>query len=494
MTKFPTKLRATQKLATALTLSMLAGPMLTGCASLPHDKPQLTPRDAAQLGLNSATPVAPIAADWWLALGDAQLDRIMADALAGNPSLDEASARLRMASGLIASARAGQLPQVSADIATTDQRLSNRYIYPAPLGGSWKWFSNAQANLDWSLDLAGRQKELVLAAKVFTHANELQLAAARVALSGSVAQAYVNFARAEAQARIAREFVTSRASSLRLVTARRDAGLGNDFDIASARTLQSEAEQALTRAEGARVVALHALSALAGRGPDYGATLSMPTLALDKALPVPDTLPADLLARRADLLAAREQVKLAMAGEKIAKTEFYPNVNLRAFVGAQALGIGSLFTGSALTGGFGPAIHLPIFSGGAIRAQYRQAVAGADVAIAQYNKAVVSAVRDAADALSGVETNLQDARQQGEILTGLEKTVSLDRVRLQSGLSTNLDVLSAGERLLSARQGQVDLAADGAIKRIQLLVALGGGFTPLPDPAPGATSVAVARR
>lgn len=493
MINTPTKLRATQWMATALIF-----PALAGCASLPHDMPQFKPRSAAELGLANSAPVAPVAADWWLALGDPQLDRIMADALAGNPSLDEASARLRMANGLIASARAGQMPQISADVASTDQRLSNRYIYPAPLGGSWKWFSNAQANLDWSLDLAGRQKELVLAAKVFTHANELQLSAARVALSGSVAQAYVNFARAEAQARIAREFVASRAASLKIVTARRDAGLGNEFDIASARTLQSEAEQALTRAEGARTVALHALSALVGRGPDYGAGLTTPKLALagalDRALPVPEALPADLLARRADLLAAREQVKLAMAGEKIAKTEFYPNVNLRAFVGAQALGIGSMFTGSALTGGFGPAIHLPIFSGGAIRAQYRQAVAGADIAIAQYNKAVVSAVRDAADALSGVETNRQDARQQAEILGGLEKTVSLDKVRLQSGLSTNLDVLSAGERLLAARQAQVDLAADGAVKRIQLLVALGGGFTPPVDQEPGATPVAMAGR
>lgn len=490
MTISPTKLRAKRLLATALTMSTLAG-----CAGLPHDKPQLAPRDGAQLGLNAAeTPVVPVAPDWWLAMGDPQLDRIMADALAANPSLDEAAARLRMASGLIASAKAQRMPQVSADVSAMDQRLSNKYIYPAPLGGSWTWISNAQANLDWSLDLAGRQRELVRAAKSFTKANELQLAAARVSISGSVAQAYVNFARAEAQARIAREFVQSRAASLRIVTARRDAGLGNEFDIASARTLQSEAEQALTRAEGARLVALHALSALVGRGPDYGAKLTPPTLALDKALPVPEALPADLLARRADLLAAREQVNLAMVGQRIAKTEFYPNVNLRAFVGAQALGIGSLFTGSALTGGFGPAVHLPIFSGGALRAQYRQAVAGADVAIAQYNKAVVDAVRDAADALSGVETNRRDAMQQADIRAGLEKTVSLDKVRLKSGLSTNLDVLSAGERLLSARQAQVDLAADGAIKRIQLLVALGGGFTPLPDQEPGATPAVVAKR
>jgi len=239
------------------------------------------------------------------------------------------------------------------------------------------------------------------------------------------------------------------------------------------------------RAQGARDLMVHALAALAGRGADYYASIQPATLHFDQALPVPHALPADLLARRADLAAALVQVEISMAGERISRADFYPNVNLRAFIGTQALGIGSAFTGSALTAGVGPAIHLPIFSGGAITARYKASVAGSDVAIAQYNGAVTRAVKEAADALSSVETNSADAAAQGDVVANLEKTVALDRVRLQSGLSARFDVLNAGERLLVARQEQLNLAADGALRRMQLLVALGGGFAPIAKDSKG---------
>jgi len=312
----------------------------------------------------------------------------------------------------------------------------------------------------------------------------LEAAATRVSLSGSVAQAYVNLARAEAQGRLARDFVASREAGLRLIDARKAANLATDLDLASSRALLAQARQAVVRADGARVAMVHALAALAGRGPDYYASITPTHLALDKALPVPQALPADLLGRRADLLAARKQVDVSIAGEKIARADFYPNINLRAFIGTQALGLGSAFTGSALTAGVGPAIHLPIFSGGALAAKYKASIAGSDVAIAQYNSAVVRAVKEAADALSAVETNRADAAQQGDVVTSLEQSVALDKLRHDAGLSARFDMLNSGERLLSARQSQLDLAADGALRRIQLLVALGGGFAPLPDDAP----------
>jgi NodT family efflux transporter outer membrane factor (OMF) lipoprotein len=462
-----------------LTAAILMGALLSGCASIPKDQRQLHPRAAAELGL-SAPSAAAMAPDWWHALGDPQLDRITADALAGNPSLDEATARLRIAQALIGNFKAGLLPQASAGVSATDQRFSDKYIYPAPLGGSWSWVSNAQVDLSWSLDLAGRQHAILRAVKAFAGADELQTAATRVSLSGAVAQAYVNLARAEAQAKLAQDFVASREASLKLVENRRAAHLATAQDSAAAQTLLAEARQALVRAEGARALMVHALAALAGRGPDYYTTIAPTHLRFDAALPVPDALPADLLGRRADLLALRQQVEVATAGQSIAKADFYPDVNLQAFVGAQALGIGSLFTGKALTGGFGPALHLPIFSGGAISARYKASIAGADLAIAQYNGAVVKAVKEAADALSQVETNRADAAQQVEVVAGLQKTVELDQVRLSSGLGTRFDLLNSGERLLAARQAQVDLAADGALARVQLLVALGGGFTPIP--------------
>jgi len=302
----------------ALALGLaLASTTLAGCAAIPKVERSLQPRTAAQVGL-SGPSAAAIAPDWWTAMGDPQLDRLVKDALAGNPSLDETAAREKIAQSLVANFKAGLLPTVSANASTTDELFSKRYIYPAPLAGSWDWMSNAELDLGWSLDLAGRQKALIAAAKSFGTINQLEDAATRISLSGAVAQAYVNLARAEAQGRIARDFVTSREAGLRLIEARKAANLANDLDLAASRALLAQARQAVVRADGARTVMVHALAALAGRGPDYYASITPTNLHFEKALPVPQSLPVDLLARRADLLAARKQVDIAIAGEKIA--------------------------------------------------------------------------------------------------------------------------------------------------------------------------------
>jgi outer membrane protein TolC len=224
---------------------------------------------------------------------------------------------------------------------------------------------------------------------------------------------------------------------------------------------------------------VHALAALAGRGVDSYATITRPGLRLAAALPVPASLPADLLARRPDIQAAQARILAADADRREARAAFYPDVDLRAFVGTAALGLGSLFSGGALTAGAGPAIHLPIFTGGGLAAGYRGAVGEVDVAVAGYDRLVTEAVHQAADALSAVATHTEDATQQRAVVAQLERTVQLDAVRVRTGLASRLDVLDANDRLLTARQAQANIDADGAISRIQLLVALGGGFTPV---------------
>jgi NodT family efflux transporter outer membrane factor (OMF) lipoprotein len=459
----------------SFTIALMAS-LLAGCAAVPHDKPAFTPLAAPTMGLEG--PSASVASDWWTAMNDPQLDRIMADALAGNPSLDAAIGRLRVAMASIDAGRAGLRPQISADVQETRTRLSEKYIIPPPYGGSTQWVGSAQANLSWSLDLAGKQKAIVAQARANADAAGLDVAAARIALSSAVASTYVNLARAEAQAKIADEFVASRQEQLGLAHSRVRNQLASDFDLRASETLLAEAQQAKVRADGDRLLMTHALAALAGRGADYYATITPAVLAYDQALPLPAKLPADLLGRRPDILAARARIEGAEAGRKIAKAEFYPDLDIRGFVGSSALGLGALFTGGALTYGAGPALHLPIFEGGKLRADYRGAVAGIDVAIADYNAKVVEAVREAADALSAVDTNAADAAQQRKIVAGLGETVRLDEVRIRTGLGARLDVLDAGDRLLAARQHQADIDADGAVQRIQLLAAMGGGFTP----------------
>jgi NodT family efflux transporter outer membrane factor (OMF) lipoprotein len=456
----------------------LLATLLAGC-SIPHDQPVVKPLSAASTGIAANAQALPISAAWWNALNDPQLDRIMDDALSGNPTLDAAMARVREAEAGIEANKAGLRPQIDAEASLQGERLSGKYIVPPPYAGTARWISSAQGNLSWNLDVAGRQKALIVQARSSAQAAALDGAAARTTIAGAVAQTYVNYARATAQEAIARDVIASRQQSLTLAQSRLRNHLTGDLDVEAAETLLAQAEQARIRATGQRQLMVHALAALAGRGADYYATITAPVVVLDGGMAVPAVIPADLLARRPDILAAQARIEASQAGRQVAKADFYPNVDLHAFVGASAIGLSSFFTGGAVTAGGGPAVHLPIFEGGRLKANYKGAVAEIDASIAAYNQLVVQSVREAADALSAIDTSRDDAAAQHRVVTGLTRTAQIDATRLRSGLGTRLDVLASGDRLLTARLALTDIDADGLNHRIQLAIALGGGFSPL---------------
>ena len=458
----------------------LAAVTLAACAPA-NIKPQLDLQTSRTLGLVGPVQAVPAEA-WWRAFGDPQLDRIVSDALAGNPSLDAAMARLRAAQAVIGVERAGLSPHVNAAAQESYGRLSGRQPIPPPFGGSERWSGFAEANLSWTLDFAGRQKALVDQASHTADAAALDVAAARLALTAAVAQTYVGLTQAEQQAEIAQAYVAARREGLALAHSRASSGLAGDFDLRVAETLVAEAEQAETRAEAERARTIHALAALAGRGADFSAEITVSQIDLAAALPLPTALPANLLTRRPDLMAADARIEAARAGRKVARADFFPTVDLRAFVGVSALGLGSLFTGDAATSGVGPAVSLPILTGGRLRSQYGQATANVDVATAQYDALAVAAIREAADALCDVDASAAEAAQQRRILTGYAETARLERARRQSGLGAETDVLASNERLLQAKLAQTQLDAEAAARRIQLLVAVGGDFrTPASD-------------
>jgi NodT family efflux transporter outer membrane factor (OMF) lipoprotein len=202
-------------------------------------------------------------------------------------------------------------------------------------------------------------------------------------------------------------------------------------------------------------------------------------------LPLPTRLPADLLARRPDILAARARIDAAMAGRKAAHAAFYPDINLVAMVGFQAIGLSNLISGDAFTYGAGPAIHLPIFDAGKLRAEYAGATAGLDEAVADYNGAVVNAIKQAADAMTQVRSLEQQRVRQQEAVQSAQRAFQIAQDRYRSGLSTQLPMLQAESTLLQARQGLAAVTAGSVIQRITLLLTVGGPFS-----APAATHIA----
>jgi len=232
------------------------------------------------------------------------------------------------------------------------------------------------------------------------------------------------------------------------------------------------------------------LAALVGRGADFYPSIATPTLRLDQAIAVPQQLPADLLGRRPDLLAGQARIDAAVAGTKVARADFLPNIDLQALAGLASIGLGNFFGLSSGVYGGGAAIHLPIFESGKLRAQYRGATADLDQAVADNNDAVLRAIRDASDAVTAVRSGDADLSEQLRVVAGLRQSVHLDEVRLSTGLASQLDAIESGFRLLEAEQGLVALQADALNRRIQLISALGGGFPASSSPSSVQTSVA----
>ncbi|MEG8015405.1 TolC family protein [Sphingomonas sp. 22R3R2A-7] len=328
----------------------------------------------------------------------------------------------------------------------------------------------------------GRQKAAIEGARASVRAAALDLAAARLTLSGAVVQTYVDMARAEMQAGIAQRTIATRENSLRLVNVRIRNNLSSKLEAQAAATLLAQARQALLRSQAAQLLAKTALAALAGRGVDYPATIRPTAIRLDAALPLPRAVPADLLARRADIAAAQARIEAAAAGRQVARRAFYPNVNLAAMAGFQAVGLGNLVSLDAGTAGVGPALHLPLFDNGRLKAELAGSTALLDAATADYNDRIVGAVREAADALARIGALEADRVRQREVVRGFAETGRLNAIRVSSGLDSRLDLVDNDVRTLEAEQADANLAADAAQQRIALVLALGGGFDSSQDP------------
>jgi len=462
----------TPKLALALCAALLSS-----CVLPPKDAPRDHAISDSALGLSTAT-TAPIGDGWWKAYQDPQLDRLVDETLAHNPTLAQAMARVREAQALADTAHAGLLPSVTYDAADTRQRFSNNDIIPPPYNGGVYWEGQQGLNLSWDIDFWGKQAALIRQARSQTAAADLDIASARLALAGAVAQSYVELYRQYALAEVARRTEEQRLHILDITRSRVKAGLDTNVELREAEGAVPQAHVELTQAQASVSLAIHQLAALSGRGADAYAEIKRPQLNLDAALPLPQALPADLLGRRPDILAARDRVEAATAGQAAAKAAFYPNVSLTAFAGTQAIGFQTLFEAASGAYGVGPAIHLPLFDAGRLKANYRGANAEIDDAVAGYNNTVLQAVRQVSDQLSTIDALNYELGEQQKSLDAAEEAYRLADERYKAGLSGYLTVLNAETQVLSARKQRVDLVSAHTIARVTLVLALGGSFDP----------------
>jgi NodT family efflux transporter outer membrane factor (OMF) lipoprotein len=456
-------------------LGSLALALLAGCVTPPKDVQATTPIDDKALGLG--TIETPHVGDgWWQSYGDPQLDRLIDQAFAQSPTLTQAMARLSSAKAQADFTRAGIFPSISADASETRQRFSNTDIIPPPYGGGYFWRGSLMADFSWDIDFWGRQGALIREASARTEAASLDIESARLSLAGAIAQAYVDLDHAYALADIVEQSEQQRQRILDLTRNRVVAGLDTNVELRQAEGALPQARLEKKQAEASAILAKHQLALLAGDGAKAYDDIGRPQLHLDAALPLPDALPADLLAHRPDVIAARLRVDAADSAKTAAKAAFYPSVNLSGFAGWGSIGLDDLIKAPSQMYGLGPSIHLPLFDAGRLKSGYRGTVAQIDAAVADYNQTVLRAVKDVADALARIDALNSELIEQQQAQTAAEEAYRLAELRYRSELTNYLTVLSAETQVLNARRQRADLVAQLAVSRVTLLLSLGGSF------------------
>ena len=459
-----------------LAAPVLAAAALAACVSAGDGTPRVAQIPTDSLGLDGPTYAAH-PDGWWTGLGDPQLDRLVSEALAANPSLAVALARMRSAEQQANAAGAGLSPHVDFDLSVLRSKVSANYIYPPPYAGSTFWDGRVGFTLTWNLDFWGRQSALIEQATAGARAAELDAEAAALALSGAVAQTYVDYARGVALEAVAMHAVRQRDTLVDLTTRRVSAGIDGETELQLAKSQRALAGVALEQARLGRALASDALAALTGQSAAAAGELAAPPRDLHEGLALPAVLPSDLIAHRPDVAAAMARVEAATAGREAAKAAFYPNVNLVGFGGLTAVGLDALPKGNSQTWSLGPSIHLPIFDAGRLRAEHARATADLDAAVATYNETVLRAIREASDQVARVRQLDLQLDEQARGLEAAERAYALATQRYEAGIANYLTVITAGTSVTEARRVRANLMADRSLAGIALVVSLGGGWT-----------------
>ena len=413
---------------------------------------------------------------WLTAIGGAPLQRLADEALAGNPGLQVAAARVATARAMVETAGAASRPAISASFATTRQRFTENSIYPPPFAGSYVTDNELALNLSYDLDFWGKHGAQLRSALSQSKAAEAEAYAARLLLATSIARAWVQLASDYAQLDLTRQQSALREQLQSLTRQRYAAGLDTESDDQQSRVQSANLGAELARRNEAIALARNQLAALLGQGPDRGLSLPQPTLAPEAALALPGELPLGLLGRRPDIVAARWQVEAALSDIKVAGTAFYPNVNLTAMVGLSSLGWSKFLSQGSLIDGIGPAIHLPVFEGGTLRAQLKGRVAAYDGAVATYNQALAEALHEVADRVQSLRSADVEKLHQQAASVAAERGVQLAQQRQQVGTVNMLQVVAARIAYLAQRKLELDTRARRADLHIGLIKSLGGGF------------------
>jgi NodT family efflux transporter outer membrane factor (OMF) lipoprotein len=456
--------------------------LLGGCARLPiglSPKAQMINADT----LNEGSTVREAASgeafqptpDWWQVYGDPQLERLVKAATAGNPSLRIAQARLARARFLAAGAKTPLLPEINASAVVTREQFSQNHFYRSPYAGETYWNNQATIDLSYELDLWGKNRAALASALDSVRVASAEAREIEIGLQTAVVRTYVSLSLHQILRDIATTTLRQREEILSITEKRQAAGLATEIERSQAETPVPAARAELERIEETIVLLRTQLSMLTGKGPGDGESIRRPVLSLQTNIGVPSTLPADLVGRRPDVAAQRWRAEAEAENIKVAKAAFYPNINIAAFVGWQAIGFAKFLSGTSLMHGVAPAISLPIFEGGRLRSRLGATTAQYDMAVEAYNLTLLQALQQIANQLVTLRSLEKQTIEARRAKTLADNAYRIALRAYRGGLTDYLSVLNAQNQTLVEATRIAQIEARRLDAHALLMQALGGG-------------------
>ncbi len=456
----------------------VAALVISACAQAPdHLLSQMKKADdfSSSQSLNSQNKVSWPDNKWWLRYHDQQLNQLMDEALQDSPSLQAAEARLRNMAGVAEQIGAIRSIQVGASASASETKVSYAYqAYMPP--HNWNDYGSVTANFSYDFDFWGKNKASVAAATSDFAAAEAETAAARLMISTSLAQAYAELARLHLNKETAQTAVAIRTKTVELMTNRFNNGLETQGAVKQMQALQANAEAELLAVDESIQLQKNAIAALLGKGPDRGLSIQRPSVQLSDSFGLPENTGINILGHRPDVTAARWRAESAAKRIHVAKAQYYPDVSISGFIGYQAFGLNNLTRTGNDAGSIGPAIYLPLFTGGRLSGQLTSAEATYEEAVANYNSTVTQALHDVADVMTSFKALKARLEKTEEAYQDAKAAYQIADNRYRGGLATYLDVLTAEDAMLNTQRALVNLQSRSFSLDVSLIHALGGGF------------------
>lgn len=456
-----------------LTTSCAKGPVYA--TPTPQAQAQPLPESFKETdGWKSAAPAdQAMKGTWWESFGDPALNDLEAQVNVSNENLKSADARFRQARALIRVNRAGLYPTITTSPSIARERQSaNR---PGGTGTSQATGDFAlPVDLSYELDVWGRVRGTVAAARAAAQASAADLETVRLSLHAELALDYIQLRALDAQQQLLNDTVNAFQRALELTQNRYKGGIASGAEVAQAQTLLETTRAQAIDVGLDRVQFEHAIAVLVGQVPERFTIAAVPLGATPPA--VPAALPSQLLERRSDIAAAERRVAEANAQIGVARTAFFPTLLFNAGLGFEATSIGDWFAWPSRFWSLGPAAVQTLLDGGKRRAVSDAAQANYDATVADYRETVLGAFQQVEDNLAALRILAQEAETQRAAVEAAQRSVELSTNRYKGGLATYLEVVTAQSIALNNQRTAVGLLERRMTSTVLLIKALGGGW------------------